>query len=563
MSARRVDALVAAAVATVVLGPMLWMRGFALRGDMVFVPHQPWKPAWLGLDGSAPRFVPGDAVLSVLTVVVPGDLLQKLILFGGLVLGGVGAATLVGAHRGLARAAVTVFFLWNPWVFERLAIGQWGFVLGYALLPWIVLAAARVRSAPRQAWPTLALWLAASSLCSPPAALMAAATALCVVGASRRWRPTGAVVAIVTLVNLPWVVPSLTAARDLDPVGAQFAAFAARGESALGIVPSLLSFGGIWKTSIVPDERTVVPLLLLSCVPTVLGLAFVRRVWPRDPQTMTGLAVLAAGCLLVALLPAVESVARLLDDGAHFVPALGLLRDSQRYLAPAVLVLLPGLAEAVDLAWDRARPGREALRALAVVLVVWPVLCLPTMAWGMAGRLEAVTYPGEWEHVASLLGDDNRTVVLPWRGTYRGFGWNDRRAMLDPSTRYFRGEVLVDDRHFFGDDPHDPVLSNEDPRLARVTSALAAPDPAAALAALGVDRVLLEKHNGAGQDQLPAGKLLHDGPGLALVELPGSGAGVRVTPWAPLIIATDVGWVVVVFAAIASSRRRSVYGSPE
>ena len=45
---RRSDLGVAIAVAVLVLGPLLLRRGFVLRGDMVFVPRQPWKDTWLG-----------------------------------------------------------------------------------------------------------------------------------------------------------------------------------------------------------------------------------------------------------------------------------------------------------------------------------------------------------------------------------------------------------------------------------------------------------------------------------------------------------------------------------
>ncbi len=50
---RTTDAAVAVVLAAVVLGPVLARRGYALTGDMVFVPRQPWKDAWLGLDGAA------------------------------------------------------------------------------------------------------------------------------------------------------------------------------------------------------------------------------------------------------------------------------------------------------------------------------------------------------------------------------------------------------------------------------------------------------------------------------------------------------------------------------
>src|SRR4051812_33994876 len=78
--ARIVDLGVSVLMALVVLGPVLSRRGYVLRGDMVFVPDQPWKGAWLGLDGRVPRFVPGDALLSAATTVLPGAVVQRVVL---------------------------------------------------------------------------------------------------------------------------------------------------------------------------------------------------------------------------------------------------------------------------------------------------------------------------------------------------------------------------------------------------------------------------------------------------------------------------------------------------
>jgi hypothetical protein len=206
---RVVDLVLAVVLGLVILGPMTFRRGFALRGDMVLVPHQPWKDAWLALDGSAPRFVPGDAVLSLVTAVVPGDLFQKVILLGALVLAGTGAGLLVRQHSPVGRAGAVVLMMWNPWVLERLSIGQWGSVVGYAALPYVVLAAVRVREGTRGGLPALTLWLAFTALWSPASALVGALTGLCMVVAGRRTRPVLVTAGLAVLVNLPWGVPSV------------------------------------------------------------------------------------------------------------------------------------------------------------------------------------------------------------------------------------------------------------------------------------------------------------------------------------------------------------------
>src|SRR3546814_16542192 len=72
-------------------------------------------------------------------------LLQKLVLLMGLVAAGAGAARLVGGAIGVRLVAVSVM-VWNPFVVERLVLGHWPVLVGYAVLPWLVIAARRARS---------------------------------------------------------------------------------------------------------------------------------------------------------------------------------------------------------------------------------------------------------------------------------------------------------------------------------------------------------------------------------------------------------------------------------
>ena len=143
----RVFALV---VALLVTGPAL-APGFVLLRDMVFVPRQDLDLDALGLGGSLPRAVPVDAVMGLLTAVVPGELLQKVVLVGIVWLAVLGAARLV--PPGPTAAGV-----WPPgspgwstagaptspsdcsWATGRL-------LLAYAALPWIARAGLRVRAA--------------------------------------------------------------------------------------------------------------------------------------------------------------------------------------------------------------------------------------------------------------------------------------------------------------------------------------------------------------------------------------------------------------------------------
>ncbi|MER6939728.1 hypothetical protein ABT284_18500, partial [Nocardioides sp. NPDC000441] len=95
----------AGVLAVLMLGPALG-AGFVLSYDMVWVPDLALTRDVLGLGSGLPRAVPSDAVVAVLDEVVPGLVLQKLVLIGALVLAGAGAAELVRERSLAARLAV-------------------------------------------------------------------------------------------------------------------------------------------------------------------------------------------------------------------------------------------------------------------------------------------------------------------------------------------------------------------------------------------------------------------------------------------------------------------------
>src|SRR6202050_3955880 len=128
------------------LGPGLG-RGFLLSYDMVFVPRLPFAAAWPGL--APPRAVPSDLVIAAMSRALPGDIVQKVVLLAVFVLACAGAAALLDREPWPARLAAGVCYAWNPYVGERLIIGQWALLLGYAGLPWVLRA---VLSAGQGRW---------------------------------------------------------------------------------------------------------------------------------------------------------------------------------------------------------------------------------------------------------------------------------------------------------------------------------------------------------------------------------------------------------------------------
>lgn len=570
MRARRTGAAVALALlAALALAPVLLHRGYVLLGDMTFVPHQPWKPAWLGLDGSVPRAVPADALVSVATHVVPGDLVQKAVLLGALLLAGSGMLRLLADATPAARFGGAALYTWNAWVFERLAIGHWGLFVGYAALPWVARAAVRVRRDGGSAAGPLVLWLALAGLTSPTGGIIAALTAGVLVADVRRVRLTGGVVLAAVLVNLPWLVPGLVnSAGGSDPAGVR--AFAATADTPLGTLGSLATLGGIWKAAAAPGDRSSWVLTLATLAIVVAAVAAIIRARTvldaaGEPPTagLRGrLVALAVVSFLLASLPTTGPGRSVLQVLVGHLLGAGVLRDSQKWLAPFVLVVAIGFGLALDLLHrrlERRSPGSAT--PVAVALSLLPVVLLPSLAWGLAGRLEPVRYPTEWAQVRSVLehqpADQRRTAVLPW-SAYQRYAWNGGRVALDPAIRYFPGQVLTSEDLVVAD---GTAVVADDPVAARIGVAVRSGTPLGpVLAQAGVRYLLVEKSAAGGARLvLPAGRVLHDGPELALLDLGGPARLARSSRPA-LVVGADVVTVLGLLVAVGAVVRRRLRG---
>ena len=242
-------------LAGLLLGPALG-PGYVLTYDMVWVPDLALRDDLLGLGSALPRAVPSDAVVAVLDQVVPGMLLQKLVLVGSLVAAGAGGAALVAGLSLPVRCLAASLMVWNPFVVERLVLGHWPVLVGYAALPWLVLAARRHRTDGR---PPAALWLLLPLGSLSASAGLASAVVVLAFGLSRDLRPNAALVAMLAAANAPWVTAGLLHADAAltNPVGADV--FALRGEGFLPAPLTALGLGGVWNSEVVPGHARGCP----------------------------------------------------------------------------------------------------------------------------------------------------------------------------------------------------------------------------------------------------------------------------------------------------------------
>jgi len=522
-----------------ILAPVL-TPGFVLVYDMSFVPRQTLLPEALGLGTGMPRAVPADALVALATGIVPGDIVQKLVLCGLVFAGALGAARLVPSQSTLTGSVAAVAYTWNAFLAERLLIGQWGLLVGYAALPWVAAVSLRLRERPgvRQ-WAGLVV-ASLPAVITPTGGLLAAGVALAAAG----WRRAPGVLGIGLVLNAPWWLPAMLrgGAGVSDPAGVT--AFAVRGEGWAGPVVSVLGLGGIWNAEVTPGSRSnpVLPVFtLLIAGLAVWGLVLLHRRWGAAAR---GLLVLAGLGLTLALLGSFPGLSTVLEQAVAHLPGAGLLRDGQKWAAWWALPMALGFSLAIE--WLRELTNDQMARfAIGAGALLLPVAILPDLAWGVSGRLDPVAYPRDWQVVSAILARDKTPgdVLTVPLSAYRRFSWNVDRTQYDPALRYLPRPTVVADSLKVG----PIVVSGEDPRAARITRAAARGEP---LGPLGVGWVLMEHGTPGPRVRLDGLHPIYHGRWLSLYRT--SGKVLPGTGWpttTPLVVATDL--TVATFGLVA------------
>ncbi|MGI9124752.1 MAG: hypothetical protein ACR2JM_08365 [Mycobacterium sp.] len=433
----------ALALALAVTAPLL-APGYLLFRDAVSTPLSFLSDSAIGLGEAAPRAVPQDFAIAVVSSVLDGGVIVKALLLAALALAGWGAARLAGLllpeaslPGQLVAATVAV---WNPFVAERLLQGHWSLLVAYGCLPWVAAAVLRLRtetSSPSH-WAALVFWIALAGLTPTGVMLAATVAAVCVItpgsGVSRP-RCAAAVLGTAVLTAGPWLAASVLGGALGTSQEDGLAVFAARAEPLLGTLGSLAGLGGIWNAAAAPHSRTSG----FAMVGTVVLVAVVACGVPAVLRRRTGdpLLALAAFSILTAAFLATPPGMSLLHRAVGAAPGLAVLRDTQKWVALAMPGYALAGAGAVLVLGRWIRPGLAALICCAAV-----VAALPDLAWGVGGALRSVHYPPGWRQVATLINADPQPVAVLPTGTMRRFAWSGPAPVLDPLPRWVRAEVL-------------------------------------------------------------------------------------------------------------------------
>jgi hypothetical protein len=533
---------------TLLITAPLLAPGYVVGYDMVFVPDLTVRLDLFGVTTAMPRAVPSDVIVAVLDDVTGGQVLNKAVLVAIPLLSGLGMTALWRELRlgtALPGAAAATLYMWNPFVAERLRLGAWALLLGYAALPWLVRSALRLRQG--RGWPGFLLASAACALTASGGVvgLLVGGLILLWPGRGRVW-PLGAA----ALLNAPWFVAGLVHGGNATVDPASVTAFAARDEGYGGVLPTLLTLGGVWNAAVVPGNRGDLLPVIFAFVMLLLSVAGVVLWWRQD--RVAGALVVAATVAVLIGMAGVVAPGAFADVMAN-VPGAGLFRDGQRYLAPLALLESVGFGVAVHALLQHV-PLHRVVGATAVLL---PIAALPALAAG-AG-LKVSHYPGDWERAQQVLAGP----FIPWPfESYRAPVWNGRRPVLDPMPRYFDQPAVVPDELIVG----GHRLAGEDPRAAAVATAVrtalrTGADPTPVLLQQGVGWLVVDREAGGPPpgDSIAGLTEAYAGPTVSVFRLAGTPVPQSTQPWrtAAVLAAWAVAGATLLAALAGLTTRRS------
>jgi len=437
-------------VVVVVMGPLL-APGYILNFDLAWGPNYP-------VSDMANNLWPLHILITTLDNVIPAWLVQKLVLGAIIFAAGFGMYRFIRAQKFADASALIpyvagLFYIFNPFFYDRFMAGQWLVMSGVALLPWVLLLLWRVfHESSIKRGIALGVVAGAMTILSIHTVMMLVIVVV-VFGAFhlrkvKTWMLPGLVALGVWLVlNSLWLVPALggtnQTTEQIDTyASSQLEAFKTNETIADNVPLSTLLLHGMWTET---QGRSTLPagsplfwvgIIPLLAVIVIGGIAIIRR---RD-KLGVGLLIVGGVGWVLAMGVGWIGTSGLTHFLVEHVPFYGGYREPHKWLV--LLVVLYGYALALGASVLMRRYKTHA-GAIGFALLLLPIVMTPQLLFGASGQLRSVDYPSGWYALQAELNDRNiqgPILVMPWRMyLYADFAG---RTVMNPARFFFSQSVI-------------------------------------------------------------------------------------------------------------------------
>lgn len=441
----------------IIVFPLL-LPGYIITLDMVFTPKLQ-IPSF-----TSPSFF-FSGVLWLLNLVIPSYFLQKAMLFMVFFLAGWGMYRFVSKKFGWFGILGGIFFAINPFVYERVMAGQWQFLLGYSILPFVIPAIIDFFDDPnRKNAVILGLWAFLLINLAIHFSLILFIILLVYGFAHAYFNKEKIYVgvkylfligSIVILLNSNWLLPTILGKSSISQTinlfdSSDLTAFQSVPDNNFGLIFNLLSGFGFWMEAydyfILPKNIIffwpLISLIIIGISLWGLVKSFQKKERTSYPLLIT-LAVIFLLSLDLAGGVAIKSSANFFYFLYTRFPILRGFREPQKLVG--IMMFCYAYFGSIGIVYLSAKVRKSFMfYVLCFMFLFLPFIYTPTIFGGFWGQLKPVFYPDSWKKVNRILNEDRQnflTLFFPWH-QYIRFMFANNRVIASPAPYFFDKSVL-------------------------------------------------------------------------------------------------------------------------
>jgi len=429
-----------------IVGPLL-QRGYILHYDMIFVPHVYFD--WEGMKNGAvlANNIPTTYILKFFQFFIPGDVVQKIILIAVLFFTACSMYFTLPVKSRFAKFFGGLFYVLNPFVYDRFIAGHWLFLIGYALTPVVFYYFFKFYKNPSAKNLIFAglLWGIASVFSMHHLVILGIAfliLGLFFLRSPKDFLLTGGIVATVLVLNCWWFIPSLTSSPEA--IGhfdlSHFYAFDTLPDSKHGLLMNMLGMYGFWHKGWALSKEAI-PLWpffwFLTILPFLYGVGYMIVQKGKDKKIFLGLVLIAVVSLFITAGPSAYTASVNSWLYTH-VPGFSGLRESQKVLS--LLVFVYAYIGAIGL--DKFFSDKKRnFRVVALAFLILSLAIYNIKFFSVGNELKTVNYPSVWyQQLESEKGRQSKILALPWEA-YIEESFSDK-LMANPTKAFFGPRVI-------------------------------------------------------------------------------------------------------------------------
>jgi len=440
-----------------ILLPLL-KSGYIFAMDMVFTPRLRWPS----------EFNFPSAILHLLNFILPSQIIQKILLFLILFLGGVGMYKLVPAESGFARYFAGIFYIFNPWIYSRFLFGHLYLLIAYALMPFVVKAVFKFLDQINfKTALKLSLWLILVGFISHHFVFMAVlffgVSVLVYILKNLKDLPKVLeILKFTTLIGLIflilsnwWIVPYFNKSSPQGQFIQQsiglgdLKVFQTEPDERYGVLLNVLAMYGFWGDrtgQYVVQKDVVYGWFWLFLI--ILGLVIFGAISKLKEYKAIVLILIGIISFVLSVGFAYPPFRLLINFLNRKIFIFKGFRESQKFSALLILVYAYFGTLGID---NIVRNLKLKIRSLKLILltflIVLPIIYSPMMLWGFGEQLSVSDYPSDWFRANEILNQDQdnfKVLFFPWH-QYMLFSFTNGKVIANPAPNFFDKPVIAGD----------------------------------------------------------------------------------------------------------------------